>query len=136
MLPGCTVMLMHWLMLPANRYGSSARSQLSLGEHLPHTSTHQSTDSTREGVKQHGGLRPTRGEINGRAEHRPGQGGVLSRTADDALHCDQVLGTNSRLGTEKYSVIRGKTNHKYLGSNSQSRLHGDTTQSCQVPCAG
>lgn len=55
MLLGCTVMLMHWPMLPANRYGSWARSQLSLGEHLPHTSTHQSPQSTRGDVKWHQG---------------------------------------------------------------------------------
>ena len=131
MLLGCTVTLMHWLMLPANRSGSSARSQLSLGEHLPHTSTAQSTQSG-DG-KEHEVRHLTRGELNGRAEPRPGQGGVISRTGGDALHRDQVSGTNSRLGpkdTEKYSVIRGKTNHKYLRSNSQSRLHWGTIQSC------
>jgi len=73
MLPGCTVMLMHWLMLPANRYGSSARSQLSLGEHLPHTSTHQSTDSTREGVKARGATADQgRDKREGRASARAG----------------------------------------------------------------
>lgn len=34
MLLGCTMILMHWLMLAANRYDSSARSHLSFREHL------------------------------------------------------------------------------------------------------
>lgn len=45
MLLGCTATLRHWVMLPAKRKGSSARSQRSRGEHLAHRST-QSTANT------------------------------------------------------------------------------------------
>lgn len=50
MLLGCTATLRHWVMLPAKRNGSSARSQRSRGEHLPHRSA-QSTENTPQGTE-------------------------------------------------------------------------------------
>lgn len=87
MLLGCTVTLMHWPMLPANRYGSSARSQLSLGEHLQTWAHVKSTESTlgrcHNSPRCYGGQGPA--EREGRASAR-GTGelaagpGVMLRT--------------------------------------------------------
>lgn len=84
MLLGCTVTVMHWLMLPANRYGSSARSQLSLGEHLPHRSTHQSTGrcQTAQGATAEMSVKGGQSQGKGGCQHDRGV----------ALQWDQVSG--------------------------------------------
>lgn len=110
MLLGCTATLRHWLMLPANRNGSSALSQRSLGEHLPHRST-QSTENTHPEHPKHQPRAP---------QNTPKLPGKCSAAGPgDAPHREQVLGT--RLGPKgngKYSVISKRTKPEYPVSNS------------------
>lgn len=113
MLLGCTVMLMHWPMLSAKRYGSAARSQLSRGEHLAHTGTRQHTEppgKASNSTRATAGLR----------EQSPGHVS-MSRARGNALHQDQAQtlrvrtkGHTNILCSGQSSVHLIPASHKFL----------------------